>query len=414
MLSELRAFGVVDSSGGRAHLLDLAVDLGAGDHPPATALICGRRGEQRRQLPWSAVTRVDALERRLVVPDLSAGTPAPADGLADAVLLRRDVMDAQIVDLAGLRTTRANDLWLASDGAALVLSAVDVGAWAILRRLGRGWLGRGDDRDLLDWANVEFLRGDAAAARAGRHYHRRIARLPPGEIAHLAEALPYPHAAELVTLLPDQLAADTLEVTSPTRQLQVYEELDEPRAVRLLPLMAPDVAADLLGRMLPDEARRYLEQLPPERAERLIDLLRYPDDSAGGIMTNDLVLARGGMTIGEARRTLRDRFREPDFINFVYVVGDEESRSLLGVLSVRDLIVADDGDWLEDLMRRDLVTVAPLEPALAAAQRVADSHLAALPVVGGDGRLLGAVTIDGALGVLAPRAGGGHAPRVFS
>ena len=138
-------------------------------------------------------------------------------------------------------------------------------------------------------------------SEAGKHL--RIGRMAPGEIARLTDPLPYLHAAELITLLADPKAADTLEAMMPERQLQVFEELEEEQALRLLTLMAPDIAADLVGRLQTSTMRRYLERLPRKQAERIIELLRYPEDTVGGIMTNDVVFAVGNLTV--ARRAKR-------------------------------------------------------------------------------------------------------------
>jgi len=85
---------------------------------------------------------------------------------------------------------------------------------------------------------VEFLRGNPHAVESGPSYLRRITELPAGEISLLTDQLPYLHAAELLTLLPDEIAVNTLEAMSRRRQLQVFEELDELRAVQLLEIMA--------------------------------------------------------------------------------------------------------------------------------------------------------------------------------
>ncbi len=414
LLSEVRRCDLVDGQGRRARLRDLAVDLSTGDYPTVTRLVVRWPDREQRTLPWAAVEATDWRARRVRVADLAAAKPADPGALERAVLLRRDIVDALVLDLGQRSALRANDLELREEGGRLVLSAADVGALAVLRRLFLGRLGLRARPVLHDWKEIEFLRGDIEAARSGADYHRRIAHLPPGQIANLTEAVPYLHAAELLTLLPDPVAADVLEAMTAERQLQVFEELDEAQASSLLALMAPNVAADLVGRLQPEEARRALERLPAPRRERVIDLLRYPADTAAGIMTNDVVTAPPDLTVGEARRTLADRLRDPDFVYFVYVVDDEASRRLRGVLTLRDLLVAEEGRRLEEVMYRHLVTVHALEPADAAAQRVTDSHLAALPVVGREGRLLGAITVDAAIAQIAPQAWSAQAPRVFS
>lgn len=413
MLSELLRGHVVDEHGQRARLLDLAVDLSADDYPPVTRLIFRGRDRQQAELPWESVRAANWQAGRLTVPDVRAAREAPPDALQRAVLLKRDVLDALVLDLEHCQATRANDLWLREENGQLSLRGADVSPWAVLRRIGRGFLGGGTDRNLLDWKNVEFLRGNPQVASSG-DYHRRVAALLPAEIAELADAVPYLHAAELLSLIPDPVAADTLEAISPERQLQVYEELDEDQAVRLLALMAPDVAADLVGRLQPELAQRCLNRLPGERREMLVQLLRYPEDTAGGIMTNDIVVVPERLTVGEAREAMAEPLKSHDFVYYVYVVDDDEAYRLRGVLTLRDFLVADDARRLPEIVNRHLVTIDPLESAVEAARRVSDNGLAALPVVAGDGRLLGAVTFDAAMEQIAPPAWRALAPRVFS
>jgi Mg/Co/Ni transporter MgtE len=238
--------------------------------------------------------------------------------------------------------------------------------------------------------------------------------LQPSEIARLLDALPYLHAAELLTLIPDPIAADTLETMTAERQAQVIQVLDEDQAVRLLALMAPDAAADLLGSLRPQRARRLLLQVPEERRGLIVDLLRYPDDTAGGIMTNQLVCVPASLRVGEARRELKERIGAPDFASYLYVVDAEDTRHLEGVVSLRAFAVAGDEQLIGALMNPRVSTIDALAPAGEAARRVAEQHLAALPVTSRDGRLLGAITADAAMAQIAPASWRDQAPRVFS
>lgn len=414
MLSQLLRFSLTDAGGRAAKLIDLAAPLFEADYPPVTHLVF--LGDDGRQsvLPWSSVRRLDLRGRRFEISDLNACEDASPEALGGAVLLRRDVLDALVIDLQNRRTTRANDLKFEERDGQLVLSAADTSARALLRRISRGLFASAPDELLYDWKYVEFLRGDPRAAQGAAGYRMRIARLPPGEIARLTDPLPYLHAAELLTLLPDAKAADVFEALTPERQLQVFEELEEERALRLLGATAPDVAADLVGRLHTEAAKRFLERLPKREAERVIELLRYPDDTVGGVMTNDVVFTRADLTVKEARESLRERLKEPEFVYLIYVVDDEESRRLRGMLSIRNLLTAGDGDLLEEVMDPYVTTLSPLEPAAGAAYRVINSHLAGMPVVGNEGRLLGVVTVDAAVKLVAPGGWGEQAPRIFS
>jgi magnesium transporter len=415
MLSELRRFGVADEGGARARLDDLAVALLDGDYPPVTLLLYTGGDNRQRSLKWEAMSAVSREDREIKVKDLGAGRTVTPGSLEGEVLLVRDVLDALVLDLQNRRATRANDLALEEQDGKLYLRAADTSARALLRRLTRGLFSEPPGGALYDWKYVEFLRGDPAAVRSGAGERLRIARLQPGEIAQLAASVPYLHAAELLKLLPDPLAARTLEVMSPERQLQVFEELDEEEALKMLALMSPDDAADLIGRLDTATARRHLERMPKRKSAAVVELLRYPEDTAGGIMTNEVVFVPSAMTAREAREHLRGRLKETDFALLVYAVDDEEGRHLQGLLSLRNLIVAEDDARVEEFMDPYVTTLAPLDAAGEAARRVINSHLPAMPVVGKDKRLLGVVTFDAAVMRAAPTSWRAQASRsVFS
>ena len=248
----------------------------------------------------------------------------------------------------------------------------------------------------------------------GARYHGRIVHLPPGEIAFLAASVPYLHAAELLELLPARLAADTLELMSPERQLQVFEELDEKRALQVLQYMAPDAAADIVGHMNTDVARYYLNRLPRKSGERIVDLLQYPEHSVGGIMVNDMVTISVELKVGKAREFLREKLKEPDFVYFVYAVEEKAPHRLRGVITLRQFLIAEDDQTIEEIMNPYLIALSPLDSSIEAAYRLLNSQLAALPVIGKEGQLLGTVTIDAAVLQVAPRSWRAQAPKVFS
>jgi CBS domain-containing protein len=411
MLSHFLRFRFFDDRAASARLVDVVVDLAAGDYPPVSRLAIKSELRQTRTLAWEQVKSIDWRRRRIFVHDLRAAHEAALDR---SVLAKRDIMDALVVDVERRHTLRANDLWFREENCQLWLAGADASPWAVLRRLGHGLLGRGAGRQLLDWKDLEFLRGDPRAASEGRDYHRQITRLAPAEIARLLDGLPYLHAAELLTLIDDPIAADTLEAMTRERQAQVIQVLDKDQAAQLLALMAPDLAADLLSAVSPDAARLLIGGVPQERRALILDLLRYPDDTAGGIMTNLLVRVPADMRIGDARRDLKPRICAPDFAAYLYVVDNDENRQLLGVVTLRDFSVADEWQEVAGLMNSHVSSIDVLAPAEQAARRVAELHLAALPVTGRTGRLLGAVTVDAAMTQLAPSTWRDQAPRIFS
>ena len=131
-------------------------------------------------------------------------------------------------------------------------------------------------------------------------------------------------------------------------------------------------------------------------------------------MTTEMVVTPGNLTVAEVIDHIREQVARPDFVYFVYVVDDLATCRLQGVLTLRDLLLADPSAPIERVMRADLDAVGPLESALDVAQRITDYGLNALPVVASDRRLLGIVTVDAAMMQIMPDAWRDRLPRVFS
>lgn len=413
MLSKLWYFRLHDDRGRQHALADIAVALEKCDYPVVTGLLYQNSEGEHMMLPWHAVKGIDWHRTQINVNSFDSAQSITAESLRKVVLLTRDVTDALVLDLHNRRATRANDLWLEEENGKLLLKAADTSPLAILRRLSRGLFDSGLSRAAYDWKYIEFLRGDPHAVKTGAGYHRRIKRLPPGEIAGLCSSLPYLHAAELLTLLPDEIAADTLTAMLPDRQVQVFGELEDEQAIRLLARMRAHDAANLLRRLTVESTKSFLKRLPKARSDRVIELLRYPEATVGGIMTNDIVMLTSDQTVQDALLRLR-HLKQTDFTHFLYVVESEASRLLQGTTTLQELIAADDKSRLNEIMNIYVMTLDPLEPADAGAYRVLNSHLAAMPVIGREKQLLGIVTVDAAVIQVAPQSWTVQAPKIFS
>ena len=411
MLTQMLRYEVGDRSGRRARIADLCIDLLEDDYPPVTHILFDHAGELREER-WENVFDVDWKRERVGVEDLE--NARKHDDNDKHVLLARDIMDALVLDLLGRRTTRVCDLRLKEEDGALRLVGADAGLAAMIRRVTRGRFGRVDKESLFDWKYVEFLRGDPAAVENGAGYRLRINRLPAGEIARLADYVPYLHAAELLSLLPDDKAADVLQAMTLDRQLQVIEELPEEEALGLLKRMSPDFATDLIGRLHIDTMRALLAKLPAERRDKMIELLRYPENSVGGVMTNDIAVVSVDSTAEQAQKRVHEQIKKLDFVSLVFVVDEEPRGKLRGAVSLRELLAAGPEEKLVDLMDPYVASLDPFEPASEAAYRIVGGQLEAMPVVNAPGQLIGAMTISSAISQLVPASSGLHGVRVFS
>lgn len=411
MLTELMRYAIRDDRGRAVPLGDLSIELLEEDYPPVTHLLFDRDGKLH-SLDWSEVSGLDRAKELILVNDLDAAKRIDGD---DEVLLRRDILDALILDLLGRRTTRVGDLRLNEDEEKkLRLKGADAGLAAMVRRVTRGRFGGPRADSLFDWKYVEFLRGDPRAVDNGAGYRLRINRLPAGEIARLADYVPYLHAAELLKLLPDEKAADVLQAMSVERQTQVIEELPEDEAVDLVCRMSPDLATDLVGRLDLDTMRRWLSRMPRKSRDRIVELLRYPEDSVGGVMLNDIICLSAATTGAGANEAIRQKLSDVDFTSVIFIVDDVDGRKLRGAMPLRELLTAPDDRPLEEMMDPYLEPLDPFGSARDAAYRLVGGQLAAMPVINPEGRLLGAMTIEAAIALLVPPTSGLQGLRVFS
>ncbi len=203
-----------------------------------------------------------------------------------------------------------------------------------------------------------------------------------------------------------------MEEMEPDTQVEVLEDLARERAADILEEMSPDDAADLvadLDQVTRDEILALMER---DEAEEVQELLGYPEDSAGGIMTTEYIALEEHLTAAQAIDRLRELEPDAETIYYVYVT-DEDDR-LVGVLSLRDLIVAKPDTPIREVMIREPVAVGVLADQDEVAEVVAHYNLLAVPVVDDEGHLEGIVTVDDAIDTVIPTAWKRRLPRVFS
>jgi len=224
----------------------------------------------------------------------------------------------------------------------------------------------------------------------------------PAEIAQRLEGLPEEGALRLLRALPHELATAVLESLPPERSARLLSKLAPREAGGFLEEMSPDDAVDVLERLPRREQAELLEQLPREEAQLFQRLITYPPDTAGGIMSPEVVALSKEMTVEEAIERLRRAAEEAETIYYAYVV-DREGR-LLGVLTMRDLILSPPERRLEELMITDVVKVEATQDVEEVARLFDRYNFLALPVVDSEGRLLGIVTMDDVLDVMQREA----------
>lgn len=391
---------------------DLIVRLDNDRHPPVSALVAHTQGRDV-YLPRSSIESIGPAGARLRTAKINLQRFARRD---HEILLGKDVLDRQLIDVDGRRVVRVNDLQLAAVDGEYRLVGVDVGGKALLRRLAPARFSRRAlAGDIIDWAELEYFASHAPEVRL-RLSHERIAKLHPVEIARLVDALSYRQGAEVIESLDDETAAETLQEMTEERQADIVGGMDEERAADILEEMDPNDAADLLQDLSDEKMEDLLERMEAGDQEDLRELLGYEEDTAGGVMTNNFLTVPVSYTAGEVVAALRvlEEDQEPDLIYYLYVVPEPESYQLLGVVSLRDLLVRTRADTpLREIMRTELVVAHPHDEARAVARKVAEYNLVAVPVVDDEGDLVGVVTVDDAMDLLLPEEWRPRVPKVF-
>jgi magnesium transporter len=335
--------------------------------------------------------------------------------------LREQVLDRQIVDLEGRQLVRVNDLQLTrveADGR-YYLTGVAVGGPSLVRRLGLEGLSRAVlraiNRDfeekVIRWSDVAPMQPDAPIRL--KVTKDKLRQINPVDIANMITELDRSSSLALLQSLDTETVADTIQEIEPELQMSVLSSLSPEQAVDVLEEMDPDNAADLLGALDADERSAYLDLMEAEDSIGVEKLLAFPEDSAGGIMTTEFTSIPMGMRADEALAFLRtSRTARDDETMYYLHIADAEGR-LVGVISLRDLVMADPDARLDDIMENNPITVTPLTTQAEVAQIVARYNLLEVPVVDEKGRLDGIVTVDDAIDAVIPTAWKKRLPRFY-
>jgi magnesium transporter len=395
-------------------IADLIVAIG-GKYPPVTGLVA-RTDRRRIFIPWRDVAAFDPTGARLRVRTIDVGKFRQRD---NEILLKANLLDKQIVDIEGRKVIRVNDVSLDIVEGRLRVVAVDVGATGLLRRLGMEHGFRTIARNLrlpvperyIDWEDVDPLDSTIASVRL-RVPHRKLAQLHPADLADILEDLAPRDRAGVLASLDDESLADAVEEMDPDSQVDVLEDLTPERAADILEEMSPDDAADLVADLDQETRDEILSHMEQDEAEEVQELLGYPEDSAGGIMTTEYIALDEHLTTGEAIDRLRELEPDAETIYYVYVTTDEGQ--LAGVVSLRDLIVAKPDTPIREAMIREPVAVVVTADQDEVAEVVAHYNLLAVPVVDDQNVLIGIVTVDDAIDTVIPTAWKRRLPRVFT
>ena len=427
-LSALFHKSIFDIEGHRLGVIkDISVSLRE-TFPTVTALVIAPSsltiGNNEMIIPLSQVENLEAERIHLTVEQAHTAPYTPEQ---DELLLGRDLLDKQIVDTQGFRVVKVNDLKLAQIKGTARLIGADISFSGLLRRLGIltpiEWVSRVFPFHLsertITWNYIEPIQvvkvatsrlAPAMAGAAGTTTggmvpqvqlnvsHTKLADLHPADIADILEQLDVEEAGAVLERLDTETAADILNEVESKRQYEILSELDPERASDMLELLAPDDAADILADIPQEEAERLLSLMPANEAQPIRDLLRYGAETAGGIMTPEVLSLSQNLTVEEALAYLRRNSDHLEMIYYLYIVDDE--KRLVGVVSLRELVVAEPTTQLMTLVDEDVIKVQTGTDQEEVARVISKYDLLGVPVVDEQNHLVGLITVDDVIDVL--------------
>jgi CBS domain-containing protein len=389
-----------DATGGRlGRVEDVIVRLGGDDYPPVTGVLAAVAG-RKVFVPADLIDeispgRVALHEFRL---DLQ-----PFERRAREVLLKKDVLDHQLINVDGARLVRTNEIEIARLDGWYRVVGVDTGPRGLFRRLvPRRFAATIAPGTLLDWASVEPFTGHVPTVRL-RIPHPKLARLHPAELADLVEAASHREGEEILAAV----RADA------EREADVFEELDSQHQVEFVEGRSDEEVAELLGRMESDDAADLIDELPAERREHVIELLPpaqrrrvrtllgFDPATAGGLMSLDFVCMYSQATREEVLERVSRSTAPAETVAWLFVMN--EQKRLRGAIQFVDFLRAEP-DLRLGAVADPPKRVRPDAELEEVARLMTDFDLTVVPVVDEQERMLGVITVDDVLELVLPKS----------
>lgn len=367
-------------------------------------VIKGRRGLM--SVSWDEV----ALFTHVVV-SVSAAAPHSLRGYAPRegeILVKRDLLDKQIVDVDGAKVVRVNDIKLGALNQKLCIFSVDIGFRGLLRRLGYERFGercahairREIPHSEISWEYVQPLEPNSSrlALNIARN---QMNEMHPADLADIIETIPLRNIRTVLESMDVETTGDTIYELEPEMRNLVISQLDDEQVTDILEEMEHDEAADVLSDLPEEKAQELLDMMDQEDAEDIQELLEHEEDSAGGLMTPDYFRLSPAMNAGQGLELVRQCAHDVETIYYGYIV--DEGDSLEGVVSLKSLLMSAPETPLSEIMEDNVKSVRLDAEPEEMLEMLTKYNLIAIPVLDDGERMEGIVTVDDVLAHYLPQ-----------
>jgi magnesium transporter len=328
--------------------------------------------------------------------------------------VQKDLLDQQIIDTGGRKVVRVNDLELAehhiNDCVELRVSQADVGVTGAVGRLLQGIVSpalirRIQDRlpaRMIRWEFVNLIEPDPLRRIKLRVSHQKLAHLHPADLADILEALSSEERQSIIDSLDETSAAETLaELDSRLRQ-QIVEKLDPEKAADIIEEMDPDQAADLLAGLSPETSKELLEEMPQHEASGVRALMKFEQNTAGGMMNTQFMLVGEMATREEVIDFIRSNESDLEQLDAVFLT--DLDAKFTGIVPTGRLLLATNGQTMNSLKSEPLLSLPPDANEKEVFELFDKYNLRVLGVVDDSGVPIGAITVDDVVTRLAAKA----------
>ena len=407
LYSTLQRCPVLDSEGQVVGQLKDLILLPLETLPLVTKLVVLTPEKDELILPWETVARIERDPGAIRLAQ-ERGSLQPVPQRPEEMELGKSLLNRKVVDTKRRKVIRVNDLEFQEANGRLQLVAVEGGLRSLLRYLGSEALaqriarlfGIRLDRETILWEVVQPVEVEPTKARR-RAAYAKLAKLHPADIADIIEELNPSERTAVLAALDQETAAETLTETEPEVQASMVQMMESEQAADILERMEPDEAADILSDLPEAKAQELLETMEEEEAQDVVELLTHEEDTAGGLMTTLAFHLPPHLTAADAIGQLRSpEGAEAETISSIYVTDDLDR--LLGVLSLRELILAAPDKRLEEIMEQQVISVRPETSLREVAETFTKYNLMVLPVVDEGRELKGIITVDDVLNRILP------------
>jgi magnesium transporter len=402
-LSSVLGKTVINPQGHEIGRLRDLVMVPGDDFPEVSHLLVQNKG-RTLSIPWKRVTLFNRLVITVTGSLQSIPDYRPREG---DILMRRDILDRQIVDVNGAKVVRVNDLKLGSLKERLCVFFVDVGFRGLLRRMGYENFGEKIASLFkhqlphyhISWEYVQLLemnlfRLTLTVARD------QLKEIHPADLAQIISNIPSGNIQAVLNSLDTETAGEAIHELEPELRSRVISQLGSRQASSILEEMHPDEAADVLGDLPEEKAQELLGLMDEKEAEEIQELLEHEEDTAGRLMNSQFIAISRDLSADETLQVVRMRAGEIDTIYYIYILDDQDQ--LQGVVSLKELLVNLPETKVPDFMTTAVKSVKVDATPYEVLEIVAKYNFVAVPVLDTDGKMAGVITVDDILELFIP------------